>query len=84
MSFNTNIFVSRIPQSITGLDDAGMDLQAAQLSTRGGQEVRSTATLPWLDWQLPILVALCAIAGAILFTFLVSGYSRKILDPAFA
>ncbi|XP_076235215.1 tyrosine-protein phosphatase non-receptor type 7 [Calliopsis andreniformis] len=67
----------RIPQSITGLDDAGMDLQAAQLSTRGGQEVRSTAALSWLDWQLPLFVALCAIAGAILFTFLVLLWLRK-------
>lgn len=63
--------VYRIPQSITGLDDAGMDLQAAQLSTRTGQEVRSTANLSWPDWQLPMFVVLCAIGGAILFTFLV-------------
>ncbi|XP_076686581.1 tyrosine-protein phosphatase non-receptor type 5 isoform X3 [Andrena cerasifolii] len=67
----------RIPQSITGLDDAGMDLQAAQLSTRGGQEVHTTATLSWLDWQLPLFVALCAITGAILFTFLVLLWLRK-------
>nr|XP_012152431.1 PREDICTED: tyrosine-protein phosphatase non-receptor type 5-like isoform X3 [Megachile rotundata] len=67
----------RIPQSITGLDDAVMDLQAAQLSTRTGQEVHSTATLSWLDWQLPLFVALCAIAGAILFTFLVLLWLRK-------
>ncbi|XP_076163419.1 tyrosine-protein phosphatase non-receptor type 7 [Ptiloglossa arizonensis] len=67
----------RIPQSITGLDDAGMDLQAAQLSTRAGQEVRSTATLSWLDWQLPFFVALCAIAGAIVFTFLILLWLRK-------
>nr|KAF7432091.1 hypothetical protein H0235_005015 [Vespula pensylvanica] len=67
----------RIRQSTTGLDDAGMDLQAAQLSTRTGQEVRSTATLSWLDWQLPLFVALCAIAGAILFTFLILLWLRK-------
>ncbi|XP_033325043.1 tyrosine-protein phosphatase non-receptor type 5 isoform X1 [Megalopta genalis] len=67
----------RIPQSITGLDDAGMDLQAAQLSTRAGQEVRSTTTLSWLDWQLSLFVALCAIAGAILFTFLILLWLRK-------
>ncbi|XP_033190556.1 tyrosine-protein phosphatase non-receptor type 5 isoform X1 [Bombus vancouverensis nearcticus] len=67
----------RIPQSITGLDDAGMDLQAAQLSTRTGQEVRSTANLSWPDWQLPMFVVLCAIGGAILFTFLVLLWLRK-------
>ncbi|XP_034191139.1 tyrosine-protein phosphatase non-receptor type 7 isoform X1 [Osmia lignaria lignaria] len=67
----------RIPQSITGLNDAGMDLQAAQFSTRTGQVVHSTATLSWLDWQLPLFVALCAIAGAILFTFLVLLWLRK-------
>lgn len=48
-----------------------MDLQAAQISTRTGQEVRSTANLSWPDWQLPLFVALCAIGGAILFAFLV-------------
>ncbi|XP_031827389.1 tyrosine-protein phosphatase non-receptor type 5 isoform X2 [Nomia melanderi] len=67
----------RIPQSITGLDDAGMDLQAAQLSSRAGQEVRSTANLSWIDWQLSLFVALCAIAGAILFTFLILLWLRK-------
>ncbi|KZC10269.1 Receptor-type tyrosine-protein phosphatase R [Dufourea novaeangliae] len=67
----------RIPQSITGLDDAGMDLQAAQLSTRAGQEVHSTATLSWLDWQLSLFIALCAIAGAILFTYLILLWLRK-------
>lgn len=54
-----------------------MDLQTAQLSSRTNQEVRSTATLSWLDWQLPLFVVLCAIAGAILFTFLVSNYNIK-------
>ncbi|CAD1476458.1 unnamed protein product [Heterotrigona itama] len=67
----------RTPQSITGLDDAGMDLQAAQLSTRTGQEVRSTANLSWLEWQLPVYVALCAIGSAILFTFLILLWLRK-------
>ncbi|XP_016914088.1 tyrosine-protein phosphatase non-receptor type 5 isoform X1 [Apis cerana] len=71
------LFIHRIPQSITGLDDAGMDLQAAQLSTRTGQEVRSTATLSWLDWQLPLFVAVCAIGGVILFTFLILLWLRK-------
>lgn len=52
-----------------------MDLQAAQLSTRTGQEVRSTATLSWLDWQLSLFVAVCAIGGVILFTFLVRFFS---------
>lgn len=55
-----------------------MDLQAAQLSTRTGQEVRSTATLSWLDWQLPLFVAVCAIGGVILFTFLVRFFSNFI------
>ncbi|CAL7951746.1 unnamed protein product [Xylocopa violacea] len=71
------LLIHRIPQSITGLDDAGMDLQAAQLSTRTGQEVRSTATLSWLDWQLFLFVALCAIGGAILFTFLILLWLRR-------
>lgn len=48
-----------------------MDLQAAQFTSLAGQEVRTRATLSWLDWQLPLFVALCAIGGAILFTFLV-------------
>lgn len=67
----------RIRQSTTGLDDAGMDLQAAQLSTLAGQEVHSTATLLWLDWQLPLFIALVVIAGAILFTFLILLWLRK-------
>lgn len=53
-------------------DDAGMDLQVAQLSTQTDQEVHSRTTLSWVDWQLPLLIALCAIAGTILFTVLVS------------
>lgn len=53
-------------------DDAGMDLQVAQLSTQTDQEVHSRTTLSWVDWQLPLFIALCAIAGTILFTFLVS------------
>lgn len=57
---------------MTGLDDAGMDLQVAQLSSQTDQEVHSRTTLSWADWQLPLFVALCAIAGTILFTFLVS------------
>ncbi|CAK9816094.1 Receptor-type tyrosine-protein phosphatase R [Anthophora quadrimaculata] len=72
-----HLSIHRIPQSITGLDDAGMDLQAAQFSTRTGQEVRSTTTLSWLDWQLSLFVALCAIGGAILFTFLVLLWLRR-------
>ncbi|XP_066593724.1 tyrosine-protein phosphatase non-receptor type 5-like isoform X2 [Prorops nasuta] len=70
----------RIRQSTTGLDDAGMDLQAAQLSTSVGQEVQSTTILSWLDWQLYIFLILCAIAGVILFiifTFLILLWLRK-------
>ncbi|XP_023288561.1 tyrosine-protein phosphatase non-receptor type 5 [Orussus abietinus] len=67
----------RIRQSSTGLDDAGMDLQPAQLGTRPGEEVRSTATLSWLDWQLPLFVVLCALVGALLFTFLILLWLRK-------
>lgn len=57
---------------MTGLDDAGMDLQVAQLNSQTDKEVHSRTTLSWLDWHLPYFVALCAIAGTILFTFLVS------------
>lgn len=53
-----------------------MDLQAAQLSTRTEQEVRSTATLSWLDWQLSLFVALCVVGGTILFTILVRVFSN--------
>ncbi|XP_011301846.1 tyrosine-protein phosphatase non-receptor type 7 isoform X2 [Fopius arisanus] len=67
----------RIRQSATGLDDAGMDLQAAQLNTRAGQEVSSTTTLSWIDWDLPFPVIVCAFAGAILFTFLFLLWLRK-------
>ncbi|XP_014476085.1 PREDICTED: tyrosine-protein phosphatase non-receptor type 5-like isoform X1 [Dinoponera quadriceps] len=65
----------RIRQSMT--DDAGMDLQVAQLSTQTDQEVHSRTTLSWVDWQLPLFIALCAIAGTILFTFLVLLWLRK-------
>ncbi|XP_015586539.1 tyrosine-protein phosphatase non-receptor type 5 isoform X3 [Cephus cinctus] len=67
----------RIRQSSTGLDDAGMDLQVAQLGARASQEVSSTTTLSWMDWQLPLFVVLCAIAGAIFFTFLILLWLRK-------
>ncbi|XP_063974883.1 tyrosine-protein phosphatase non-receptor type 7-like isoform X1 [Diachasmimorpha longicaudata] len=60
----------RIRQSATGLDDAGMDLQAAQLNTRASQEISSTAAVSWIDWDIPFPVIVCAFAGAILFTFL--------------
>ncbi|XP_048516035.1 tyrosine-protein phosphatase non-receptor type 5-like isoform X2 [Athalia rosae] len=67
----------RIRQSSLGLDDAGMDLQTAQLGARAGQEVASTATLSWLDWQLPFFVVLCALVGVILFTFVILLWLRK-------
>ncbi|TGZ51956.1 tyrosine-protein phosphatase non-receptor type 7 isoform X1 [Temnothorax longispinosus] len=67
----------RIRQSVTGLDDAGMDLQVAQLSSQTDKEVHSRTTLSWLDWHLPYFVALCAIAGTILFTFLILLWLRK-------
>lgn len=54
-----------------------MDLQTAQLSSNTGQEIRSTVALLWVDWQLPIFIALCAIAGVILFTYLVSNRNIK-------
>ncbi|XP_011870959.1 PREDICTED: tyrosine-protein phosphatase non-receptor type 7-like isoform X2 [Vollenhovia emeryi] len=66
-----------IRQSVTGLDDAGMDLQVAQLNSQTDKEVHSRTTLSWLDWQLPYFVALCAIAGTILFTFLILLWLRK-------
>lgn len=65
-------FFYRIRQSSVGLDDAGMDLQAAQLRARTNQEVSSTVSLSWLDWQLSLFIVFCAIVGAILFTFLVN------------
>ncbi|XP_019696095.1 tyrosine-protein phosphatase non-receptor type 7 isoform X2 [Harpegnathos saltator] len=65
----------RIRQSMT--DDAGMDLQVAQFSTQTDQEVHSRTTLSWVDWQLPLFVALCAITGTILFTFLILLWLRK-------
>lgn len=58
---------------MTGLDDAGMDLQVAQYS-QTDQGVHSRTTLSWIDWQLYHIVAFCAIAGTIIFTFLVSGH----------
>lgn len=64
-------FKCRIRQSMTGLDDAGMDLQAAQLS-QSDKGVHSKIVLSWLDWQLPFFVTLFVITGTILFTFLVS------------
>ncbi|XP_044580055.1 tyrosine-protein phosphatase non-receptor type 7-like isoform X1 [Cotesia glomerata] len=67
----------RIRQSSTGLDDAGMDLQASQLSTRAGQEISSTAAVSWTNWKLPFPVIVCAIAGAILLTFLILLWLRK-------
>lgn len=68
---------NRIRQSASGLDDAGMDLQATQLGTRTGQEVSSTAAVSWIDWKLPFPVIVCAFAGAILFTFLFLLWLRK-------
>ncbi|KAL0116658.1 hypothetical protein PUN28_009944 [Cardiocondyla obscurior] len=67
----------RIRQSVTGLDDAGMDLQVAQLNSQTDKEVHSRTTLSWLDWHLPYFVALCAITGTILFTFLILLWLRK-------
>ncbi|XP_011343564.1 tyrosine-protein phosphatase non-receptor type 5 isoform X3 [Ooceraea biroi] len=67
----------RIRQSVTGLDDAGMDLQVAQLSSRTDKEIHSRATLSWLDGQLPLFITLCAIVGTILFTFLILLWLRK-------
>ncbi|XP_046742169.1 tyrosine-protein phosphatase non-receptor type 7-like isoform X1 [Diprion similis] len=67
----------RIRQSSTGPNNAGMDLQMAQLGAKGGEEVSSTATLSWLDWQLPLFVVLCALVGAILFTFVILLWLRK-------
>lgn len=74
---------------MTGLDDAGMDLQVAQLSSRTDKEVHSRTTLSWLDWQLPLFVTLCAIAGTILFTFLVSGnvsflFTRRLKEMSYS
>ncbi|XP_017756483.1 PREDICTED: tyrosine-protein phosphatase non-receptor type 7-like [Eufriesea mexicana] len=67
----------RIPQSITGLDDAGMDLQATQLSTRTRQEVLTAAYISWLNWQLSVFAAFCIIGSVILFTILVLLWLRK-------
>ncbi|XP_043289982.1 tyrosine-protein phosphatase non-receptor type 5-like isoform X2 [Venturia canescens] len=67
----------RIRQSATGLDDAGMDLQVAQLSARSGQDVSSTAALSWIHWELPFPVVLCAVAAAVLFTFLFLLWLRR-------
>lgn len=68
----SNFFQFRIQQSVTGLDDVGMDLQMAQLSSQTDKEAHTRTTLSWLDWQLPFFVTLCAVAGTIFFTFLVS------------
>ncbi|XP_026668293.1 uncharacterized protein LOC113464177 [Ceratina calcarata] len=54
-----------------------MDLQSAELGTRAGQAVHPAADLSWLDWQLPLFIALCAISGAILFTFLALLWLRR-------
>lgn len=59
---------------MTGLDDAGMDLQVAQFSSQTDKGVHSRTALSWLDWQLPFFVTLFVITGTILFTFLVSAY----------
>ncbi|XP_012221122.1 tyrosine-protein phosphatase non-receptor type 7-like isoform X1 [Linepithema humile] len=67
----------KIQQSVTGLDDVGMDLQMAQLSSQTDKEVHTRTTLSWLDWQLPFFVTLCAIAGTIFFTFLILLWLRK-------
>ncbi|XP_043478351.1 tyrosine-protein phosphatase non-receptor type 5-like isoform X2 [Leptopilina heterotoma] len=67
----------RIRQSSVGLDDAGMDLQAAQLRARTNQEISSTVSLSWLDWQLSLFIVFCATVGAILFTFLILLWLRK-------
>ncbi|XP_029177631.1 tyrosine-protein phosphatase non-receptor type 5-like [Nylanderia fulva] len=67
----------RIRQSMTGLDDAGMDLQAAQLSSQSDKGVHSKIALSWLDWQLPFFVTLFVITGTILFTFLILLWLRK-------
>lgn len=72
---------------MTGLDDAGMDLQVAQLNNQTDKEVHSRTTLSWLDWQLPYFVSLCAIIGTILFTFLVSItflYDIEIIESLFS
>ncbi|XP_050452805.1 tyrosine-protein phosphatase non-receptor type 5-like isoform X1 [Cataglyphis hispanica] len=67
----------RIRQSMTGLDDAGMDLQVAQLSSQTDKGVHSRIALSWLDWQLPFFVTLFVITGTILFTFLILLWLRK-------
>ncbi|XP_033223987.1 tyrosine-protein phosphatase non-receptor type 5-like isoform X2 [Belonocnema kinseyi] len=59
----------RIRQSSAGLDDASMDLQV-----HVGARTSVSSTTTWLDWQLLLL---CAIAGAILFTFLILLWLRK-------
>lgn len=64
--------LTRLWRSTTGLDDAGMDLRVAQFSAHTSREFDSATTPAGLEQQLPLLVALCAIAGAILFAFLVN------------
>ena len=58
----------RLWQSTTELDDAGMDLHVAPFSTHSGR-FNFASTTAGFEQQLPLLVALCAIAGAILFAF---------------
>ncbi|KAK0077944.1 hypothetical protein PV325_003254 [Microctonus aethiopoides] len=67
----------RIRQSASGLDDAGMELQATQLGSRAGQEVSSTATVSWIDWKVPFPIIICLFAGAIIFTSLFLLWLRK-------
>ncbi|CAB0029300.1 unnamed protein product [Trichogramma brassicae] len=64
-------------RSTTGLDDAGMDLRVAQFSAHTSREFNSASTPAGLEQQLPLLVALCAIAGAILFAFLILLWLRQ-------
>ncbi|XP_032454603.1 tyrosine-protein phosphatase non-receptor type 5 isoform X2 [Nasonia vitripennis] len=64
-------------RSTTGLDDAGMDLRVAQFSAHTSREFDSATTPAGLEQQLPLLVALCAIAGAILFAFLILLWLRQ-------
>lgn len=48
-----------------------MDLRVAHFSAHTSQEFDSATTPVGLERQLPLLVLLCAISGAILFAFLV-------------
>ncbi|XP_025073223.1 tyrosine-protein phosphatase non-receptor type 7-like isoform X3 [Pogonomyrmex barbatus] len=60
----------RIRQSVTGLDDAGMDLQVTQLNNPADEEIHSRTTLSWLDWHLSHVLALCVIVGIIFLLLL--------------